>query len=898
MQTTVVELRPYQRAAVDALYDCWEEGKGDHPLIVAPTGSGKSVILAALCSEAVEWPGTRVCVVTHRKELVEQDARAIMRMTDVRVGIYNAALGMKELQHSITVATIQSIYQKAPKADPWDIIVVDEAHLVPPESTTRYRRFLDEARLQNPRCKIVGLTATPYRMGSGRLDEGKDALFDSIAYEITITELLKAGHLCEIISRGGLKQIDTRGVKVRGGEYVAGELARAADNPDMTQAAVAEIARYGEDRKGWLIFAAGVRHAGHVADEVRKHGVTAELVTGDTPAREREVILREYKAGRIRCLVSCEVLTTGFDAPHTDLLAMLRPTKSPVLYVQMCLDHDTEILTEDGWRRRGEIRVGDCVAALDMATGAGVWSRVLDTVDRETVAGESFVSITSPRLNIRVTDQHDMVFSAPTFSRGFSPWRKTTAAELALKKDGYRIPAAVTIDTSGVPLTDDELRFLGLFMSDGTLNKANGAITIYQSERYPEVIEYIERTLQGCGFKYGDHVTSGDVTFGKVRENDIHRFTISRGAPRGRDRDKRGWGALEAYVSKDFAPELMGCSRRQLEILLEALHMGDGLKSVPKGWTRRNYAVSSGNRVFIDRLQALCVTRGLAANVSTVNDGRVHYIYVTPRDVRTVGGSGQRDRSSLQVEAIAVPERVWCVETEHGTIVTRRRGKVAVMGNCGRGMRPHPGKENCLLLDFAGVVSEHGPVDQVNVRSRGESTGTGGAPVKICPDCQLYVAAGARSCECGHEWPAPVEPELQPKAFGGAVLSHQRPEEVVEVQEMRLSRWEPNDPSRPDTLLVSYFCGLREVREWLCPEHKGYARSRFEQRCASEWGIVPPGSIDEVLVIADEIPVPESILVRPQRDRPKYLEVVRRFYPAPVTVPDGVPDEVDLSLPF
>lgn len=559
---TAVELRQYQRAAVDALYECWTEGRGDHLLVVAPTGSGKSVILAALCSEAVDWPGTRVCVVTHRKELVEQDAKAIMRMTDVRVGIYGAALGMKELHHPITVGMIQSIYRKAPTADPWDIIIVDEAHLVPPESTTRYRRFLDEARLQNPKAKIVGLTATPYRMGSGLLHEGKDALFDTIAYEITIPELLKAGHLCEIISRGGLKQIDTRGVKIRGGEYVASDLAKAADDPDTTRAAVAEIVRYGADRKGWLIFAAGVAHAWHVVEEVRSHGVAAELVTGETPTRERNATLREYKAGRIRCLVSCEVLTTGFDAPHTDLLGMLRPTKSPVLYVQMV----------------------------------------------------------------------------------------------------------------------------------------------------------------------------------------------------------------------------------------------------------------------------------------------------------------------------------------------------------GRGMRPAEGKADCLLLDFAGVVSEHGPVDQVNVRSRGESSGEGGeAPVKICPECQLYVAAGARTCSCGYEWPAPdPSDKLQKVAFGGAVLSHQRPTEVLPVQDVIYERWQPRDPSKPDTLLITYRTGLREVREWVCPEHKGYARSRFEQRCASEWGIIPPGSIDEALELAEagEIPHPVSILVRPQRDNPKYLEVVRRFYdsselPVPASSEEGgYATGDDPDLPF
>lgn len=880
MYASLVEARPYQRAAVDALYESWTEGRGDHPLIVAPTGSGKSVILGILCSEAVEWPGTRVCVVTHRKELVEQDARAIMRMTSQRVGIYNAALGMKELHHPITVATIQSIYQKAPHADPWDIVIVDEAHLVPPESTTRYRRFMDEAHLQNPHIKFVGLTATPYRMGSGLLHEGPDALFDSIAYEITIPELLDAGHLCEIISRGGLQQIDTQGVKVRGGEYVASELAKAADNPDVTRKAVEEIVRHGADRAGWLIFGTSVAHVEHITNEVRSHGIAAELVTGETPTSQRAYILQGYKDGRIRCLVSCEVLTTGFDAPHTDLIGMLRPTKSPVLYVQMCLDEETEVLTEQGWRGRGEIQEGDRVAALDMDTGAGAWSRVVETVDRDLAPGESFVGVESPRLSIRVTDHHDMVFSARTFSRGYSPWRKGEAAELAQRRDGYRIPAAVAINGPGVPLTDDELRFLGLFMSDGTLNKANAAITIYQSDRYPEIVRHIEDTLQACGFKYGHHVRGGDTTFGKLREHDIHRFTVSRGAPRGRDRQKRGWEALERYVSKDFPETLMDCSRRQLDVLLAALHLGDGQKHEAQSWSRRSYTISTGNRVFVDRLQALCVTRGLAANVAEAKGGRLFYIYITPRDFRALGGRTQRDRPSLAVVAPSGAERVWCVTTEHGTILTRRRGKVAVMGNCGRGMRPHPDKSDCLLLDFAGVVSEHGPVDQVNVRSRGESNGEPGvAPVKACPDCQLFVPAATLHCPCGHAFPPP-EPEskLQTTAFGGAVLSHQSRQEALQIDGFSLSRWEPHDPSQLDTLLVTYRCGLREVREWLCPEHKGYARTRFEHRCLAEWKITPPRSIQEAIDRLSEIRTPVAILVRPQRDRPKYLEVIRRFY--------------------
>src|SRR5690606_21339148 len=128
-------------------------------------------------------------------------------------------------------------------------------------------------------------------MGTGMLHEGPDALFDTIAYEIQVHTLIREGYLCEVISRGGIRKIDTSGVRVRGGDYVASELARAADDPDVTRAAVAEIVRYGQDRRGWLIFAAGVDHANHVAEEVRRYGIPTAVVTGNTPTSERKRIL-------------------------------------------------------------------------------------------------------------------------------------------------------------------------------------------------------------------------------------------------------------------------------------------------------------------------------------------------------------------------------------------------------------------------------------------------------------------------------------------------------------------------------------------------------------------------------------------------------------------------------
>lgn len=891
MLATDIELRPYQRAAVDALYECWSEGRGDHPLVVAPTGSGKSVILGKLCAEAVEWPGTRVCVVTHQRELVEQDVRAIMRMTDVRVGIYNAALGSRELHFPITVATIQSIYKKAPEADPWDIIVIDEAHMIPPNDGTRYRRFLEEARLQNPRVKFVGLTATPYRMGTGMLDEGEDALFDVTAYEITMRELIEAGHLCEMVSVGGTRKIDLSGVKVRGGEYVAGDLARAADDPEVTRAAVAEIVRLGADRRGWLVFAAGVDHAQHVVDEFLGHGVSAALVTGDTPKTERRRILAEYKAQRIRCVVNVEVLTTGFDAPHTDLIGTLRPTKSPVLY---CFDTETEILTSHGWKRYDEVQAGDCALAMEVETGAGKWSRVLGKVVRPMEPSEKWVTYEAPRANFRVTDQHRMIFQTKRYKQGkFEPgsWRVDTAAAMAEYRGSVYMPTAVHVDQPGIPLNDDELYLIGILMTDGTWSNVQAAIS--QSERHPEVIERIEATLNRLNINWTKKKITAPSNY--PQRHNRWRYTISMNTRSANP--KRGIRYLQPYLSKDLAPALLALSKSQFVKLVDGMWDGDGAKDkCITAWTPRGRTIVSARRVCIDRLQALAVMHGFTAHVRWEQGPKrknpIGIITIKDQDWRSVGGVSGNPNGRPQVYASPpTDELVWCVETEHGTVVTRRRGKVTVMGNCqmlGRGMRPAPGKENCLLVDFAGLVLEHGPVDAVNVRRRGSGSGDGAteAPAKECPECRMLLATATRSCPgCGYEWPAPdPDDKLMTQAYGGAVLSHQRTQELVEVVHMRLARWEPSDPSRPDTLVVSYSVGaggMRQVREWLCPEHPpgSYARRMFEHRCRSEWGVMdPPKTIEGVLAIQDQIPAPVAALVRPQKDRPKYLEVVRRFY--------------------
>lgn len=333
----MMELRPYQRGAIDALYDYFGQHTGN-PLVVMPTGTGKSVVIAGFIREALAtYPDTRILMLTHVKELIAQNFQALLRVwPQAPAGIYSAGLSRRDIHAQILFAGIQSIHRHAARVQRCDLIIIDEAHLLSRNDGSMYRAFLDElSRINAGLVKVVGFTATPYRLDSGLLHKGKDRIFTDIAYQVPVLDMIQQGYLSPVVPKQTTTQLDISGVGTRGGEFIAGQLEAAVDRDDVTRAAVAEIVRYGEGRGSWLVFCSGVAHARHVRDAIREHGITAETVTGDTPAGERDGILAAFKAGRLRCVTNANVLTTGFDAPGTDLVALLRPTKSVGLYVQM-----------------------------------------------------------------------------------------------------------------------------------------------------------------------------------------------------------------------------------------------------------------------------------------------------------------------------------------------------------------------------------------------------------------------------------------------------------------------------------------------------------------------------------------------------------------------------------
>ena len=227
------------------------------------------------------------------------------------------------------------------------MILIDEAHLIQPDGEGMYQTFLGDAKKVNPRVRLIGLTATPFRMKTGSL-VGQDCLLNEICYEIGIRELIEQGYLCPLKSKAGKHKVNCSELHIRAGEFVPAEVDALMNTADNVETACREIISQTRDRHSVLIFGASVAHAERIKETLeRLTGLECGIVTGETPADDRERIIRRFKGetfaadllgGKtlpLKFLVNVNVLTTGFDAPNIDCIVLLRPTASPGLYLQM-----------------------------------------------------------------------------------------------------------------------------------------------------------------------------------------------------------------------------------------------------------------------------------------------------------------------------------------------------------------------------------------------------------------------------------------------------------------------------------------------------------------------------------------------------------------------------------
>ncbi len=351
------QLRDYQQEAVTATLKHFRK-TNESAVIVLPTGSGKSLVIAELARLA----NRKILVLTHVKELVEQNHQKYESFGLI-AGIYSAGLKQKETGHQVTFASIQSAARNLKDfSEPYSLIIIDECHRVnlagssndkeedksennEESSTNQYQQIIQQLMKGNPQVKLLGLTATPYRLGMGwiykqhyrgMVRSEQERPFEHCIYELPLRYLIKKKYLTEPkLVDATIEQYDFSSLRQSpSGEYNPTDINHLLNkNHRVTQGITEQVVELSEKRQGIMIFAATVDHAKEIYGYLPSGN--SALITGATDSTERDYLIAAFKRKDIKYLVNVSVLTTGFDAPHVDMIAILRPTQSVSLYQQI-----------------------------------------------------------------------------------------------------------------------------------------------------------------------------------------------------------------------------------------------------------------------------------------------------------------------------------------------------------------------------------------------------------------------------------------------------------------------------------------------------------------------------------------------------------------------------------
>ncbi len=664
----------------------WDDKGVDKTLLVLPTGTGKTIVFSKIIENRVSL-GKRVLVLAHRGELLEQAADKLYKSTGLKCSVEKAEESCIGSFFRVVVGSVQSLQREKRLSqfskDYFDNIIIDEAHHCLSDGYTSVLNHFSEA-------KVLGVTATPDRGDRKNLG----TVFESLAYEYTLPRAIKDGYLSPIKAMTVPLKLDISAVATQSGDFKTSELGNALE--PYLHSIAEEMEKICKDRKT-VVFLPLVSTSKKFCKILCDKGFNAAEVNGESS--DRSQVLEDFADGKYNVLCNSMLLTEGWDCPDIDCVIVLRPTKVRSLY---CLDSETEVLTKNGWKN--DVKIGEEVAAFNPDTGEIIFTPTIAKVRRLLDDDEFFCSLHGPSVDIRVTNKHRMLYD----NKRRKGWKFKTAEQITDMKDGCYLPVSGHGKFKGVPLSDDEIRFIGWVMTDGCINKTNGQITITQASHQPW-IEEIQKCIDGCGFKHNRFVAKCDTEY--HRNSDCVCWTISKGKPRGRDKHLRGWGALEPYLSKDISPLLNDMSERQFDVLLEAINLGDGWKPKTIDYVMRSYHIRKGNKAFIEGLQKMALQRGYRASFTSTLDtkyNRIWCVHLKKQDFVRVGG--QYDERPKWVKEAHTNEECWCVENELGTLVTRRNGKVSIVGNCqmvGRGTRLSPGKDHLLLLDFLWHTERH-----------------------------------------------------------------------------------------------------------------------------------------------------------------------------------------------
>lgn len=738
----------------------------------------------------------RVLFLAHRKELIDQ-CSSKLDLFGVEHGIIRA--GDKRLMPWLNaqVGSVQTLVNRDHYEA--DLVFIDECHRSPANT---YQKVLD--RFEKPPV-IIGLTATPYRLDGRGLGDH----FDSLVVGATAADLVERGRLMEpeVYSCGDL---DLSTLKIRRGDFVF-------NNADD---AMADMIRRGEILDNWkkhayglttVVFAKDVEDSQRIVEQFREAGVRAAHLDGKTKPNVRAQLLDDLASRKLTVLSNVEVL---------------------------CLDSKTEILTRDGWKGIDDFSKEDLVANWWPKDQSITFAKPKSVFRRKRKRGESMVSVSGRNANIRVTHDHRMLYKRSPEAGGYTKYKVAKASELVgqriyypvvgyvepdkikvdqdflisekkkkrlvvksshnlRKLNGYeynasvaeaekRIDAKYSLRTKAPhELTLDECWFIGFWLGDGSVTKLKSGgleYVIQQSHRYMNIINKLIRTCDRMGLHY--------VYRDKTAPKSSHlqrRFSFPRGTGSG-CQQRSGVYPFEKYLNKDFAEELWGLDHHQLWSLLRGFWCADGLHGDGEN-SSAALRIYNTNYNLLSKLQAVCVCRGIYASIRcNIPNGRLTTKKIHSLSVRLEKSEHQLVNDRLKLESDWKDEEVWCCNVESTFIVTRREGKVTIMGNCegwdlpllecvvlgrptqsrslykqmvGRVMRVHEDKRRTLVLDHVKCTLLHGRVTAPEVyylykeKRKGKtfkmSDGVvDGVPtVTICPKCGFICSIDDDFCpEC------------------------------------------------------------------------------------------------------------------------------------------------------
>lgn len=759
-----VTLRPYQAELVRQTYEHWNNGVRN-VLAVSPTGSGKSVCISQVAFDR-DNQGATQCIMAHRTELVSQ-----MSMHVARRGIKHRIIAPTNVVRQITaehreafggrsfinpdarcaVAAAQTLVARLDSLRDWGKQVhnwtCDESHHHIREN------LWHKATELFPNAVGLGVTATPARADGLGLGRHADGVMDAMILGPSVRQLMDEGSLTdyEIVLPQSDFHIDETAITATG-DYSRTKMRDATKESHLVGDVVTEYTR-----RAWgkcaICFATDVESANEIAARFNEAGIPAASLSAKTDSNVRRDMIRRLRDGKMWVLVNVDLFDEGFD----------------------CLDAETEILTPNGWKNCLDAALEDECYAWNSETGAAEIVPIEKHGIRQTRDGERMLEIEGQHTSVRVTEGHRFYQRHVNYYRygGMSPdVTVRTAREIFDNpKDKFALPLCAEGSFEGVPLTDDEVRIIGWYMTDGYLDRGN-ALQITQVKKHQ--IENIRNILDRLGWGYRERVRV--VNTGYKPGVVAHYFYIPR----------RFIQHILPYMDKRNPPDIFNkMTKDQFKILWASMMDGNGSGCVGN----HSGEIVTMHPKQADLFGAMAAVRGMATMFGTYyTQNGVKMYNMRVRDEQWMQFY-QKDKRGSRFALTTPAEReiVWCVQNRLGTLITRRNGRVVVLGNCpgidvvimarptaslgkylqqfGRCLRPDPNNPGkvALVIDHVSNVIRHGlpdkprqwTLDRREKRSKRERDPEE-IDLTVCRGCSRPYEKCQPACPyCGWTVPAP-----------------------------------------------------------------------------------------------------------------------------------------------